>query len=153
MDGARLATASDLRRLRELAAQVRSEMEGARGADVLVLREGRARPLDDGVVDDPDRIVVAGTVDDTVMGYATGHIEVLEGGRRLGVIEDIFVEPGARAVGVGEAMMRMLLDWFDEQRAQGVDALALPGDRLTKNFFESNGFTARLLVMHRKGTA
>ena len=35
-------------------------------------------------------------------------------------------------------------------RLAGVDATALPGDRLTKNFFESNGFTARLLIMHRR---
>jgi hypothetical protein len=31
----------------------------------------------------------------------------------------------------------------------GIDALALPGHRTTKNFFEGSGFTARALVMHR----
>ena len=31
----------------------------------------------------------------------------------------------------------------------GADALALPGNRATKNFFEQNGFVARSIVMHR----
>jgi hypothetical protein len=31
----------------------------------------------------------------------------------------------------------------------GVDATALPGHRAAKNFFETNGFTARALAMHR----
>jgi hypothetical protein len=32
----------------------------------------------------------------------------------------------------------------------GIDALALPGNRQTKNFFESFGFTARAIVVHRR---
>ncbi len=32
----------------------------------------------------------------------------------------------------------------------GVDAVALPGDRNTKNFFESFGLKARLLVVHHR---
>jgi hypothetical protein len=31
----------------------------------------------------------------------------------------------------------------------GIDALALPGHRAAKNFFEESGFTARAIVMHR----
>lgn len=44
----------------------------------------------------------------------------------------------------------MALDWFVGAGCTGVDALALPGARATKNFFEENGFTARLLVVHRR---
>ena len=33
----------------------------------------------------------------------------------------------------------------------GVDSLALPGDRHTKNFFESFGLVARAIVVHRVG--
>ena len=32
--------------------------------------------------------------------------------------------------------------------AIGVDALALPGDRATKNFFETFGLKARAIVVH-----
>lgn len=31
----------------------------------------------------------------------------------------------------------------------GIDALALPGNRETKNFFEASGLTARAIVVHR----
>ena len=31
----------------------------------------------------------------------------------------------------------------------GVDSLALPGDRHTKNFFESFGLVARAIIVHR----
>ncbi|MGH9181071.1 MAG: hypothetical protein ACRDY5_05080 [Acidimicrobiales bacterium] len=46
--------------------------------------------------------------------------------------------------------MGRLLAWFGDRRCAGIDAVALPGQRATKNFFEGNGFTARLIVMHRR---
>ena len=33
--------------------------------------------------------------------------------------------------------------------AVGIDSLALPGDRETKNFFETFGLKARAIVVHR----
>lgn len=124
-----------------------------RGGRLFVAREARAEPVDESLrrmVADPSSIVVAGTFDGVVLGYATGRTEQLRDGRRLGVIDEVFVESEARAVGVGEAMMEMLLGWFGERRCLGVDSTALPGARETKNFFEGSGFTARLLVMHRR---
>ena len=32
----------------------------------------------------------------------------------------------------------------------GIDAIALPGHRAAKNFFEAHGFTARALAMHHQ---
>ena len=52
-------------------------------------------------------------------------------------------------MGVGEAMMELVLAWCDERGCRGVDSLALPGDRETKNFFERFGLTARAIVVHR----
>ena len=66
------------------------------------------------------------------------------------MVDDIFVEEGARQVGVGEAMMADLVAWCREQGCVGMDAMALPGHRSTKNFFEESGFTARNLVMHHR---
>ncbi len=59
------------------------------------------------------------------------------------------MEDGARAVGVGESLIECVLAFTAEQRCVGVDALALPGHRAAKNFFEGSGFTARAIVMHR----
>jgi GNAT superfamily N-acetyltransferase len=100
-------------------------------------------------LEDRDREAWVGTVDDQIVGYATGRTETLAGGTELGVVEELFVEPGARGVGVGEALMGALLAWFVDRGCVGVDTVALPGDRLSKNFFESSGFKARLIVMHR----
>jgi GNAT superfamily N-acetyltransferase len=93
--------------------------------------------------------VAAGTLDDTVVGYGLVRTERLADGTLLGVIDDIYVDPGAREVGLGQALMDHLLDWCRAQGCFGVDSLALPGDRQTKNFFESFGLVARAIVVHR----
>lgn len=124
-----------------------------RGGPLFVVREGRPEPAEPGLraeLADPDAMVVAGTFDGAVFGFATGRVEALRDGSHLGVIAELFVDPEVRAVGVGEAMMTELLGWFQGRGCRGVDATALPGDRQTKNFFEGSGFTARLLVMHHR---
>jgi GNAT superfamily N-acetyltransferase len=152
VEGARRATVDDLPRLAELWQAARDELGAqVRGGDLFTAREARAAA--DSLADDlaaDDAVVVAGTVDDVVVGLAAGCVERLRDGRALGVIRELFVEPEARGVAVGEAMMGQLLDWFREQGCVGVDALALPGARATKNFFEASGFSARLLVMHHR---
>ena len=52
-------------------------------------------------------------------------------------------------MGVGEAMMDLLVERARAAEAVGIDALALPGDRHTKNFFETFGLTARAILVHR----
>ena len=47
------------------------------------------------------------------------------------------------------AMMEALVAWCRAQGCFGVDSIALPGDRHTKNFFESFGLVARAIVVHR----
>ena len=154
MEGARTATEDDLPRMAELCRKVRAELGSQpRGGAVYVAREARPEPVEDSLgraLVDPDCPVVVGTIDGAIIGYAAGHTERLRDGTTLGVIDDLFVEEGARAVGVGEAMMGSLLDWFRAHGCAGVDSTALPGARATKNFFEESGFTARLLVMHHR---
>jgi GNAT superfamily N-acetyltransferase len=153
VEAARPAQAGDIARLAELARTVRAEMEPLRGGSLFLRREARPEPVDDSLtaaLEAEDHLVVAGTVNDFVVGYAVARLEHLGDGGRLGVVEDLFVEEGARGVGVGEAMMNQVMEWFSARDVVGVDAMALPGDRNTKNFFERSGFTARLLVMHHK---
>ena len=155
MEAARPATPADLPSLADLSARALEELAPMRGGAVFVHREGRAAPVTETLerdLSDQDAVVIAGTIDETVVGYASGRTEVLRDGSRLGVINDLYVDEGARSVGVGEAMMGELLTWFRGQGCTGVDATALPGNRATKNFFEESGFTARLLVMHHRLT-
>ena len=124
-----------------------------RGGGVWAAREARPEPVEESLkasLADAETRVVVGTIDGVPIGYAVARVEVLHDGSRLGVIDDIFVEEGARAVGVGEAMINDLIGWCAQQRCEGMDAMALPGHRATKNFFEESGFTARKLVMHHR---
>ena len=152
IEAARPATAADVPRLAELAAAAVAEQVDGRGGSVWSVREAREVPASPSLaadVDDPAVLVLAGTIDDAVVGYAAVRIETLRDGRTLGVITDVYVEPEARAVGVGERLLEAVVSWCTEQGCSGVDALALPGNRETKNFFETFGFTARALVVHR----
>ena len=115
-------------------------------------REAWPEPLDEAyanLVADDAACVVVGTIDEIVIGYGVVVIEPLRSGARLGVVTDLFVEPDARGVGVGECMAIQLVDRCRAMGCTGIDALALPGHRDAKNFFERNHFTARALTMHR----
>ncbi len=153
MEGVRPATEDDLGRLGELARAAIAELTPMKGGVVWAAREARTEPVEDSLkaslADDGTRVVV-GTIDGVPIGYGAVHVEVLNDGSRLGVVDDIFVEEGAREVGVGEAMMGDLVAWCEEQGCAGMDAMALPGHRSAKNFFEESGFTARKLVMHHR---
>jgi len=67
-----------------------------------------------------------------------------------GLIECCYVETGARGVGVGSALAELVVRWCADQGCEEVDALALPGDRGTKQRLEAAGFTARLLTLSRR---
>jgi GNAT superfamily N-acetyltransferase len=153
MEAARPAGAADVDRLVEMWHAARAELGTMRGGDILFAQTGRPEPVVESMaadLDDPDRGLWTGTIDGTAIGYAAGRVELLGDATRIGVITELFVEPDARAIGVGEAMMDLMLTWFVERGCRGVDSFALPGHRATKNFFEDSGFTARLLVMHHR---
>ncbi|MGH9189200.1 MAG: GNAT family N-acetyltransferase [Acidimicrobiales bacterium] len=151
-EDARPATAFDIGRLAELARAAIAELTPTRGGAVWRAREARTEPIEttlSALLDRPDALVLAGTIDTVVLGYAVAHIERLADGTHLGVVDDLFVEEEARGVGVGEAMMGQVVAWCEARDCRGIDTMALPGHRLTKNFFEEFGFTARKLVMHK----
>jgi GNAT superfamily N-acetyltransferase len=93
-------------------------------------------------------MALVGTLDDWVAAVALCRVDDGVGGRR-GVLDVCFVEPGAREVGLGHLLLERSLEWFGTQQCDGVDGTAFPGDRMAKSFFESAGFKARLLLMHR----
>lgn len=155
MENARVANATDLDRLVELAREAIEELRPTKGGDVWARTAGRAEPVDEALrsgLTDHDHLVVVGSVDDAVVGYGVARFNELRDGGRLGVIGDLFVEPDFRGVGVGEAMMNVLVEWCEEQGCFGVDSVALPGNRATKNFFESFGLVARAIVVHKAFT-
>ena len=152
MEGARPATADDISLLAAVGRGVLSGMGDQRGGELFTRREARAEPVDADLLaalEDPDRFLVAGTFADVPLGYGLVRREVLRDGAPLAVLEDFVVDPEARGVGIGEAIMDAVLAWAIDHGCIGIDAMALPGDRETKNFFESFGLKARALVVHR----
>lgn len=153
MEASRPATADDIPRVVELAELMRAELGAMRGGALWVERDAWPEPLAHAyevVLGRHDARLLLGMLDEIVVGFAAVVVEELRSGARLGVITDLYVEPEAREVGVGEVLVDALVEHCRTTGCIGVDASALPGHRAAKNFFEQHGFTARALAMHRR---
>jgi GNAT superfamily N-acetyltransferase len=152
MDSCRPAAPADLPRIAGLARELHDELVALRGGEIWSAQDARPEPLEESfaiLLDDPGADVRVGLIDEVVVGFGVLVLETLSTGERLGRVTELFVEPPARAIGVGEGIADELVRFAADHDCIGVDALALPGHRETKNFFEDQGFTARALVMHR----
>jgi GNAT superfamily N-acetyltransferase len=152
MEAARPAVDDDLPRLAALARAAIGDLSIQKGGTLWQRHAARREPVEEGLTGDladPATLVLVGTYDDAVVGYCVTTAEVLPDEGLLAVIRDVYVEPEGRGVGVGAALLEAVLAWAGERGCIGVDALALPGSRATKNFFESFGLVARAIVVHR----
>ena len=119
------------------------------------LADGLDEPIVDSFHDilvDDESVLLIGTLDDVPLGFLWARPEDLlaqAAGERVGVVRLIFTEEDARGVGIADAMMTSALDRLRGSGLRYFDARVSPGHRLAKNFFESNGFKARLIFMHR----
>jgi GNAT superfamily N-acetyltransferase len=148
----RPARASDVDELIRLDSLARAHLGPHRGGELYLLRDGRPVPpgpsfRDD--LEDPRRLVLLGSIADSAVGYAIVALQQLRDGYLLADVSEIFVEADARDVGVGEALMEAVTTWAAAQGCDGIDARALPGDRHTKNFFETFGLVARAITVHK----
>ena len=153
MEFVRTATSDDVDSLCNMYRLCLSEQIGTRGADMFAVRESLSEPLEPHFVsalNSADSFVAIGGIDDVLLGFVLAHVETVRDSSQHVVIDAIFVEAEARAVGVGEMFMELVTEWARDKGATSLDAYALPGDRDTKNFFEMSGYTARLLIMHHK---
>ena len=152
MEAARPAIVDDVLRVLELSAEMRAELVGHRGGDLWLRTHDPVEHTAPGLrslLRYPEDCVLVGTFDDSIVGYLIARAHTLADGSRLAAVTELYVEPGAREVAVGEALVNAALVWATGHGCVGVDATALPGDRAAKNFFETNGFVARSLTMHR----
>ncbi len=99
------------------------------------------------VHDDEVRLSLVGTIGPVVVGALRAVVDVDPDGVRTCTITFLGVEPAARGVGVGRALLTSAREWATTQGASALDSSALPGDRSTKNFFEAHGMVARLIIV------
>jgi ribosomal protein S18 acetylase RimI-like enzyme len=153
VERARWAGPDDLPEVLDLAREAVHAMWAQRGGPIWTVREARPEPFEADLVHalagSGGRRAAVGLIDDAIVGYGVVHPEDLHDGSRLSVVTDLYVTPGARGVGVGEALMELFVDAARADGAVGIDSLVLPGDRATKNFFERFGLTARAIVVAR----
>lgn len=93
-------------------------------------------------------LVLVGTVLGVPVGVVVARHEVVSD-KRLALIEELYTEPEARGVGVGRRLIQAVELWARATGCIGIESMALPGDRDTKNFFEAAGLIARAIVGHR----
>lgn len=155
MESVRPAEEADFPALERLALLAADEMGAERGGAMWQQLHGRLDPVgatlraDLAEAADGMGTVLLGIFDDVPAGYAVAHREPLPDGTAIAVITDVYVEPGFRGVGLGEALMEALFGWARDAGCRGIDALALPGMRHSKNYFERFGLTARAILVHR----
>jgi GNAT superfamily N-acetyltransferase len=101
--------------------------------------------------DPADACLLVGEYDRALVGLLGATVvPAREGLATRALVECCYVEALARGVGVGSALMASAVEWATTQGCAEVDALALPGDRATKQRLEAAGFTARLLTLSRR---
>ncbi len=120
VEAVRPATHDDVARVAELAAPGDRRAVGDEGRHGLGAARGTERTARrvGAVPRSMTRTAVAlvGTIDDVVVGYAVAAVEVVADGGRLARLTDLYVEPGAREVGVGELLLDTVLAWATEAR-------------------------------------
>jgi GNAT superfamily N-acetyltransferase len=159
MEHARLAGEADVDRCVELLCELSAEAGKHRGGrELLDLGPPPMPAADPAAVGEwiaahADRVLLVGTVDGAVVGIGAGMCRRSGSGPggpgHVGSVTACYVQPEARQVGVGAAILGALVAWFTDRNCTGIDASALPGDRATKQLLEASGFKARLLTLHR----
>ena len=146
---ARRATVEDLPAILDLYLAATAELRAEKGGEVWAATTDRDGDPDLDLADD-DLLVLAGTFGGVVVGYARVERHDLPDGSALAVLTDVYVEPAAREVGLGEALLDAAIAWAHDRGCRGIDSIALPGMRATKNFFEAAGLVARAITVHRR---
>ncbi len=149
---ARTAVSADHADVSRLVLAAIDEKRLQRGGDIWSRLEAPIEPIESTItkaIDSPDEAMIAGSIDGAVLGFCAIRKALLHDGETIADLHLLYVQAGARGVGLGEMLMSEALAWAKAQGCVGIDSTALPGDRQTKNFFESFGLVARRLTVHR----
>ena len=143
----RRATAADAEALATLEYEAREAITDSRGGAAL-LAERPAVGEWDAALADPGRAVWVATIDEVVLGVLELRLPLHRGG--TGEVRQVYVVPGARELGLGDELLAAAIEATVGAGGATIEAVALPGDRETKNLFERSGLTARLITVSKR---
>ena len=152
---ARAAVVADVPAVVALVREGRAGLETQRGGALWLSRQAVPEPLEDAVtamIAADSACVMLGCIDAVPLGVllAEHDLDRAAPAAVVATVRELFVVAEARGVGLGEEMMNATVDWATARGCVGIDGYALPGDRATKNFFETFGLVARGIVVHRR---
>lgn len=149
---ARAAVEADVPTLAALVEDGIAAAAGQRGAELWRLEWAPRPPVEGSLrqrLSDADAGTLVGCLDDHPLGVLLLDRRCVAEGLSIARIAFVFVEPEARDIGIGEALIDAAADWARAAGCRGLDGLALPGDRHVKNLYERSGMTARELTVYR----
>lgn len=85
-------------------------------------------------------------IDGAIVGFLVGRIDERSHGRVF-VVDRVYVVSEARELGCGDELLGNALDHARASACDFLEAVALPGDRDTKNLYERAGITARSITV------
>lgn len=150
MELARPARGDDRQACTRLLSLALVAAEAMRGGAALVGDATTVSLLDRWTAPGDTAQLLVGEYEGVVVGLLAVTAAPAPRGQTNGLIECCYVETGARGVGVGTALMDRAAAWCTERGCSNMDALALPGDRTTKQRLEAAGLSARLLTLSRR---
>lgn len=151
MERARPAEHADLTQAAQLLATALDGARTMRGGAALLGSATPAELMARWTSGGSEAALYVGEFDHAVVGLAAATTFTRTGATdRSGRIECCFVQANARGVGVGSALMDAVVGWCGALGCRDIDALALPGDRSSKQRLEAAGFVARLLTLNRR---
>jgi GNAT superfamily N-acetyltransferase len=151
VERARPALADDLDAVRQLLVATLAGTRIMRGGAALMGDQTPEDLVTRWTAGDDDVALFVGEFQRAVVGVAAASTFTRDGATGLtGRIECCYVEEEARGVGVGSALMEAMVTWCAGRGCGDIDALALPGDRSSKQRLEAAGFVARLLTLNRQ---
>lgn len=143
----RRAIHADCDALRLLEVEMREQLTKFRGGERLaaelsfVGNDWAAR------IDSDNWMVFVAGFDEVQLGYLCLDLATA---KEVPLIASVYVTAEVRQLGLGDALVSAAIEACSDLGAVAVDALALPGDRQTKNLFERSGLTARLLIASKR---
>lgn len=94
---------------------------------------------------EPGDVVFVAALEGLVVGYLRLTVSAT-----VASVAEVFVIPEGRELGCGDDLLAAAIDEAVHHGCTRLDAVALPGDRATKNLYERAGVVARAIIVSKR---